>query len=130
MAFFNKKTDLSKKVKTNKSENATAKTETALVTRPAVTRNLSAVIIKPRITEKAVGMNEKNIYTFIVRQNATKYDVRDAVREFFNVTPVRINIVNSTPRQYTSRRLGRVVTEKGMKKAYVQLKKGDSISIV
>lgn len=125
MAFFNKKKETPKK-----NAQAPADRAKAAAPAPAVTRNLSSVIIKPRITEKAVGMNEKNVYTFLVRQDATKYDVRDAVRELFNVTPVRINIVNRTPRQYTSRRLSRVVTEKGMKKAYVQLKKGDSISVV
>lgn len=92
-------------------------------------RNLSSVIVKPRITEKAVGMGEKNVYTFVVRKDATKYDVRDAVKEFFGVTPIKVNIVNKSPRQYQSRMKGRSVTEKGMKKAYVYLKEGDSIEL-
>ena len=93
-------------------------------------RDLASVLIQPRITEKAVGMSEKNVYTFIVRRDATKYDVRDAVQALFNVTPVKVNIVNKTPRQYMSRMKGRRLTEKGMKKAYVYLKDGDSISLV
>lgn len=93
-------------------------------------RDLSSVIVKPRITEKAVGMGEKNVYTFIVRKDATKFDVRDAVKEFFGVTPIKVNIVNKSPRQYQSRTRGRKVTEKGMKKAYVYLKEGDSIELV
>lgn len=105
---------------------ATAKPSTALPT----DRDLASVIIKPRITEKAVGMNEKNVYTFVVRRDATKYDVADAVKALYSVTPVKVNIVNKSPRQYKSQRLGRVVTEKGLKKAYVYLKSGDSISLV
>ena len=92
-------------------------------------RDLSSVIVKPRITEKAVGMGEKNVYTFIVRKDATKYDVRDAVKEFFGVTPIKVNIVNKSSRQYLSRAKGKKVTEKGMKKAYIYLKEGDSIEL-
>lgn len=92
--------------------------------------DLSQVLLKPRVTEKAVGQSEQNVYTFVVRSDATKHEVRDAVKAVFNVTPLRVNIVNRPPRQYTSRRIGRTVTEKGMKKAYVQLKKGDTINLV
>lgn len=97
---------------------------------PQIGRDLSRVLLKPRITEKAVGKSEQNVYTFIVRPDATKHDVRDAITAQYNVTPVRVNIVNRTPRQHKSARLNRVVTEKGIKKAYVHLKKGDSINIV
>jgi large subunit ribosomal protein L23 len=93
-------------------------------------RDLSSVILKPRITEKAVGQNDKNVYTFIVRRDATKYTVADAVKELFKVTPVKVNIVNKTPRQFMSRSKGRLQSEKGMKKAYVYLKKGDRIDLV
>lgn len=93
-------------------------------------RDLSSVIQTPRISEKSVGMGEKNVYTFVVRKDATKYDVRDAVKELFGVTPIKVNIVNKSPRQYMSRSKGRKITEKGMKKAYVYLKQGDSIDLV
>ena len=93
-------------------------------------RNLSSVLRKPRITEKAMRQGDRNVYTFVVRRDATKHDVRDAVKELFNVTPVKVNIVNKAPRQHMSRRLGRTVTEEGMKKAYVYLKDGDSINLI
>lgn len=94
-----------------------------------IVRNLETVITKPRITEKAVGKSEQNVYTFVVRPQATKYDVRDAVIALFGVTPVKVNIVNKSPRQFMSRSKGRTVTDKGMKKAYVYLKKGDHIDL-
>jgi len=93
-------------------------------------RDLAGVIIKPHVTEKAVGMGERNVYTFLVRTDATKYLVRDAIKSLFNVTPVKINIVNKKPRQFKSKTKGRRLTEKGMKKAYVYLKDGDSINLV
>lgn len=108
---------------------ADAKQSAAKVATPS-DRNLASVIIKPRITEKAVGQNEKNVYVFVVRKNATKYDVADAVKALYNVTPVKVNTVSKAPRKTLSRSKGRVVTQKGMKKAYVYLKPGDSITLV
>ena len=92
--------------------------------------NLSSVLVHPRITEKAVRQNDNNVYTFVVARNATKYTVADAIKAFFKVTPVKVNIVNKTTRQTMAGGKGRVVSEKGMKKAYVYLKKGDRIDIV
>jgi len=119
--------------KENKKEAvATAeKTVKTVVSNALPTDNdLSSVIVKPRVTEKAVKMNDKNVYTFIVRRDATKYMVADAVKALFKVTPVKVNIVNKTPRQFMSRSKGRTQLEKGMKKAYVYLKKGDRIDLV
>jgi len=93
-------------------------------------KNLSSVIIKPRVTEKAVRQNDQNVYTFIVRRDATKFTVADAVKALFKVTPVKVNIVNKTPRQSMSKSKGRKQMENGMKKAYVYLKKGDRIDLV
>ena len=119
--------------RSKKSESAAAETAVqakAVSTAKATDRDLSSIIVKPRITEKAVGKSGQNVYTFVVRKDATKYDVRDAIKQLYSVTPVKVNIVNKAPRQYMSRSKGRKVTEAGMKKAYVYLKSGDSISIV
>ncbi len=92
-------------------------------------KNISAVIIKPRVTEKAVRQNDKNVYTFIVRRDATKFTVADAVKALFKVTPVKVNIVNKAPKQFMSKAKGRKLNVEGMKKAYVYLKKGDRIDV-
>ncbi len=125
MALFSRSKKTEQKAEGDKAVKPVVKS-TALAT----DRDLSGVIIKPRVTEKAVKMGERNVYTFVVRKDATKYDVRDAVQQLFSVTPVKVNIVNKAPRQFMSRSKGRKVTESGMKKAYVYLKSGDSISIV
>jgi len=93
-------------------------------------QNLSSVIVKPRITEKAVGQSERNVYTFVVSRDATKHQIRDAVRALYNVTPVKVNIVNKAPKREFSRAKGRAISSKGMKKAYVYLKQGDTIALV
>jgi large subunit ribosomal protein L23 len=92
--------------------------------------DLAGVLVRPHVTEKSVGMGEKNVYTFIIRADATKYLVRDAIKSLYSVTPVKVNIVNKAPRQFLSKKKGRRLTEQGVKKAYVYLKDGDSINLV
>ena len=92
--------------------------------------NLASVIVRPRITEKAVGMSEQNVYTFEVKRSASKFQVRDAVKALYNVTPVKVNIVNKKPAKRMVGSRNRVKHVVGMKKAYVYLKKGDTINIV
>lgn len=128
MALFSRNKEAAAKTATPAKEPKAKKS--GISTAKATDRNLASVIIKPRITEKAVGKSEQNVYTFIVRRDATKYDVADAIKALFSVTPVKINIVNKSPRQFMSRGKGRVISEKGMKKAYVYLKRGDRIDLV
>ena len=115
---------------------ADAKTEEVkVVTAPvrptlATDTNQSSVIVGPRITEKAVGKSEQNVYTFIVRRDANKYQIRDAIKATYNVTPVKINTVNKLPAKRMVGMRGKTKHVPGMKKAYVYLKEGDSISIV
>ena len=93
-------------------------------------RNVAAVLIKPLITEKAVNLGTSNVYTFMVAKNATKYTVAYAVTAHYKVTPVKVNIVNKKPATTHSRARGREVSVAGYKKAYVYLKKGDTITLV
>ncbi|MFT7506956.1 MAG: large subunit ribosomal protein L23 [Acidimicrobiales bacterium] len=133
MALFSRTKKTSAKADKKTGEKTAEKT---VSTKPVVSnsfptdRDLAGVIVKPHVTEKAVGMGERNVHTFIVRPDATKYLVRDAIKSLYNVTPVKINIVNKTPRQFKSKTKGRRLTEKGVKKAYVYLKDGDSINLV
>lgn len=108
---------------------ATEKVATVKVPSVAMPIDVASALIKPRITEKAALMLEKNVYTFEVKNGASKYDVRDAVVSLYNVTPEQIRIVNQAPRRYMSKMRGREMLKSGMRKAYVYLKKGDSINL-
>lgn len=123
MALFSQKNTAKKKASATKKESKSAGPLT-------IERDLSSILRSPRITEKAMRGSEKNVYVFEVAKNATKYDVRDAVKQFFGVTPVKINIVNKFPRRVKSPATRRTKTEAGLKKAYVYLKEGDSISLM
>ena len=76
----------------------------------------TGVIQKPRITEKAALLGDKNVYTFEIKKGATKFEVRDAVKALYKVTPEKIRIVNKAPRHYMSRLRGREMMEAGSRK--------------
>ena len=92
--------------------------------------DLSWVIKKPRITEKAALLGDKNVYVFEVARDATKTDVKYAVEKHFKVMPMKVNIVNRVPRTTKSVSRNRTVTVRGLRKAYVYLKKGDTINLI
>jgi len=122
MALFGKKKETKKSVE---------KKEVVDVSKAIPTDyNLSSVIVKPRLTEKSVGQSEQNVYTFVVKRDATKFQVRDAVKALYKVTPVKVNIVNKKPAERMVGSRNRTKHVPGMKKAYVYLKKGDTINLV
>jgi len=96
----------------------------------ATDRNLTSVIVGPRLTEKTVAQGDRNVYAFTVRRDATKYLVRDAIKALYSVTPVKVNIVNKLPAKRLSGSKSRMIKVPGMKKAYVYLKKGETINLV
>jgi len=93
-------------------------------------RDLSQVIAGPRLTEKSVAQGDRSVYTFTVARTATKFQVRDAIKALYSVTPVKVNIVNKAPARRLSGSKNRMVKVPGYKKAYVYLKKGDTINLV
>jgi len=132
MALFGSKKN------TGKTQNAKRKTQNAVqekktasseVSRSTLhdTRSTSDVLIRPRITEKAANMTAQGIYTFDVRQSATKKDVAAAVKRLYKVTPVKITVVN-TPAKRVKMKIRRGFGKTtASRKALVFLKKGEQI---
>ncbi len=85
------------------------------------------IIIRPRITEKAAVLSEKNVYVFEVSKAATKPTILRAIKEVYKVTPQSVNIVKLPAKKVLSK--GKKGTTKSIQKAYVYLKKGDKIDI-
>lgn len=52
------------------------------------------VIIKPVLTEKSYDGIPNKDYTFEVRKQATKTEIKAAVEQIFNVKVERVNVVN------------------------------------
>lgn len=86
------------------------------------------VIVRPRITEKASVKTDGNIYTFEVTTDANKISVAKAVKELYNVTPIRVNILPIPKKNVIVR--GKRGVRGGGRKAYVYLKKGETIEFV
>jgi large subunit ribosomal protein L23 len=87
------------------------------------------ILIDPRITEKAAYLNEKGVYVFNVSMSATKREVADAVQAVYKVTPRTVRLAAVPKKRVQTRGTNRWGSTRGGKKAYVYLKKGDTIEI-
>lgn len=87
---------------------------------------LMNVLIAPHVTEKtATAMQNHNQYTFRVRKEATKTDIKAAVELMFEVKVQGVQVVNEPGK---SRRFGKMTGRtQDWKKAYVSLAQGQSI---
>ncbi len=52
------------------------------------------IIIEPIVTEKSNAMRENHRYVFRVDARANKLQIMQAVRQMFNVNPLRCNVIN------------------------------------
>ena len=88
------------------------------------------VILKPIITEKATNDSElRNRYTFLVKKNANKVEIKNAVQERYNVTVNKVRTQIYGPERSTKYTKSGIQNSKSAvrKKAIVQLVEGDSI---
>jgi large subunit ribosomal protein L23 len=83
------------------------------------------VFIRPVVTEKTVAQKEK--FVFQVHTDATKGDVEKALKEFYGITPIKINIVNLPEKTRMVRRGVESRKRSPFKKAVVTVKKGETI---
>ncbi len=124
MAIFGskKKEAAPKKASTKKAvaAGATAQKKQSGATVPAVIR-------RPRLTEKAANLSSSNVFTFDVVPGASKQDVVRAVQALYKVTPVKVNVVNTKGKSVMLRTRRGTGVQNAMRKAYVFLKKGDTI---
>lgn len=86
------------------------------------------VLMRPYVTEKAAIKTDDAIYTFIVAPSANKISITKAVEELYKVKPIRVAVL-PIPRKNVVVRGKKGVTGGG-RKAYVYLKKGDTIEFV
>lgn len=117
MALFSKNT--------KKEETAGAQPAAVSTVATAAT----ALLKSPRITEKATASALDSVYVFDVAGNATKRDIIKAVVALYKVTPRKVAIATVPSKTVRNMRSGVRGTKGGGKKAYVYLKKGETISI-
>ena len=90
--------------------------------------HLREILRTPLITEKTSDQAEVlNQYAFEVDRRANKHMIKDAVEACFDVTVLKVRVINMPARM--GRRGRRIVTKKpAWKKAIVTLADGDSIT--
>ena len=86
------------------------------------------VLIQPVITEKSLLMQADGKYTFFVKKDSNKYQVKQAVKEVYGVMPATVRMVKQQPQ--TLYRWGRKQgVQKARKKAIVTMPKGTTLDL-
>lgn len=89
------------------------------------------VLRRPLVTEKTGYQSGKlNQYSFIVADTATRKQVKDAIETIYEVSVVRVNVINvpaKRGRRLRSRRL--LVRKAAYKKAIITLAAGQTLDI-
>src|SRR5829696_5357510 len=85
------------------------------------------VLLSPVISEKSYGLLDENKYTFIVRPDANKTQIKIAVEQVFNVKVLDVNTLNRQGKRKRARSgFGR---RKDTKRAVVSVAPDERIEI-
>jgi large subunit ribosomal protein L23 len=129
MALFGSKKKTEEKKAASKAAPKKEKAVATVSPTKTAVGGVKDVLLRPRVTEKAANMTADNVYTFDIRQSATKKDVAEAVKKLYKVHPVKVTVVNTPAKRVRMRtRRGFGKTNAG-RKAYVFLKKGEQINL-
>jgi large subunit ribosomal protein L23 len=102
----------------------------ATVAAESVMPTSAHMLLSPRVTEKATDLAARNIFVFNVKPSANKRQIIEAVRALYKVTPIAVRMVQVASKEVRHAKVGVVGSTGKAKKAYVQLKKGDTISLM
>lgn len=93
---------------------------------------LSAVLVKPIVTEKSNKLSDKSrTYAFRVDRKANKLEVKKAVEDFYGVSVIEVNTVVVPGKAKTKfTKAGFISGRKpAYKKAYVKVAEGETIDL-
>lgn len=85
------------------------------------------ILLAPVVSEKSYGLLDENKYTFLVRPDANKTAIKQAVEKVFGVKVVSVNTINR-PGKRKRTRFG-YGKRKDTKRAIVSLAEGERIDI-
>ena len=89
--------------------------------------NYEDILIQPILSEEATLLREQNKYTFKVHPDASKIQIKEAVRRLFNVKV--LDCTTSNVQGKIKRLRGRPGRTAGYKKAIVKLAPGETIKV-
>lgn len=94
-------------------------------------KTIYEILRRPLVTEKSSAQSAKTSqYSFIVADEATRTQVKDAIETIYDVKVVRVNIINTSAkrgRRLRSRRL--LIRKNAYKKAIITLAEGQTLPI-
>ncbi len=85
------------------------------------------ILIAPVISEKSYGLLDENKYTFLVRTDANKTQIKQAVESVFGVRVTNVNTINRKGKAIRTR-IG-YGKRSDTKRAIVSLAEGDRIEL-
>ena len=84
---------------------------------------LYKILKKPLVTEKTANMQlGKPRYAFEVAPDATKIDIKVAIKELYGVEVAQVNVLHTREKFKYGKKRGMQVRKRCTKKAYVTLK--------
>jgi len=117
----------SKKEKEAKKSDEVEKTSTESKSTSSSVVDYSRILRNPRITEKTAIVSSGSVYVFDVDPRANKTQVKKAIEMIYKVKPIKVNITKIAKKPVKSRKIRKTYYKGGGKKAYVYLKKGETI---
>lgn len=99
-----------------------------MATKSMPTERMYQILVRPLVTEKTTKQAEANWLTFEVAPGATKPEIRTAVERLYGVEVTRVNTLIQKGKVKGFR--GRTGMRSDVKKAFVQLKDGQSIDLM
>ncbi len=87
------------------------------------------VILRPVVSEKSYGLLDHGVYTFIVRPDANKIEIRHAIEQIFDVRVVNVNTLNRKGKRKRQRKKPVFGKRADTKRAIVTLASGDRIPL-
>lgn len=92
-----------------------------------LSKTATSTVLGPVVSEKSAQLSDSNVLVFKVNKSANRVEIRNAFRELYGVTPVRINTTNVRGKRV---RFGRVFGKRSdWKKAFIYLPEGVNVDI-
>lgn len=91
--------------------------------------NINDIFKRPVLTEKSLRLARQGWYTFEVNKEATKKDIAGAVKELFNVDPIKVRTMVVEGKTRRVGRARREVKSTSWKKTMIKIKKEQKIDL-
>lgn len=93
----------------------------------SLSRFATDTLLAPMVTEKTAMLSSNNVMVFRVALSATRVAVKQAFKELYGVTPVKVNVITVRPRAvHFGKSNGHI---KSFKKAMISLPEGTTIDV-